>query len=212
LKDDEQKYEGKKRADYLFQDRHIIVEQKILEKNPVDKPQKFAEKVMRDRRIISYGTTSTRSLFSTQPDPDKLQRDLMLHIARTIDDDVAYADKQTRDTRQIFSIPAAIGILVLLNESAEMLTPELIYYALAISFQRTKDDALQYTQNDGVILISEAHTLSVPGFLCAYPINTFISPQSNNTNNVIAFLNMLMDRWAAFNHAPLIKETRQPLN
>jgi hypothetical protein len=138
LKSQEQKHEGKKRADYLFQGRSIIVEQKTLEVNPVDKPQKFANKLMHDLGIIQFGTTSTQRLFSTQPYPNMLQRDLMLHIARTVDDDVAYADKQTRDTRQIFGIPASIGILVLLNESAEMLTPDLIHYALANSFQRTK--------------------------------------------------------------------------
>jgi hypothetical protein len=205
-----QEHEGVKRADYLFQGRSIIVEQKTLKANPVDKPQKFADKVMRDRGVIQFGTTSTQRLFSTQPDPNELQRRLMLNIAKVIDNDVAYADKQTRDTRQVFHIPAAIGILLFLNESAEMLTPELIRYALANSFQRSEDDALKYTQNDGVILISEVHTLFVPGFLRAYPINTFTSPQTMSGDKVIAFSNMLMDRWAAFNHAPLLKETRQP--
>ena len=207
-----QEYEGMKRADYLFQGRSFIVEQKTLKANPVDKPQKFATRIMRDRRIIQFGTTSTKRLFSGQPDANELHQRLMLNIAKVIDNDVAHADKQTRDTRQIFGIPAAIGILVILNESAEMLTPELIRYALANSFQRAENGTLKYTQNDGVILISEAHSLSVPGFLRAHPINTFTSPRTTGADKVIIFSTMLIDGWAAFNHAPLLKETWRPFS
>jgi hypothetical protein len=98
---------------------------------------------------------------------------------------------------------------VLLNEGAEMLPPDVIHYALCNTFQKkTEDGRLRYTQNDGVILISEAHTLHVPGFSRAYPINTFTSPQTSSADRVIAFSEMLTSRWAAFNIAPLIKESR----
>src|SRR5271157_74614 len=200
---------NKMRADYLLQSRRIIVEQKTLVVNPVDRPQKFADKMMRDRGIIAFGTVSTRRIFSSQPDADSLQRRLMLSIAKIIDDDVAKADKQTRDTRLIFSIPDAIGVIVLLNEGAEMLAPDAIHFALCNTFQKKAENGrLRYAQNDGVILISEANTLSVPGFLRAYPINTFTSPQTRGAERVIAFSEMLMERWAAFNHAPLFKESR----
>ena len=133
----------------------------------------------------------------------------MLGIAKTIDDDVAKADKQTRDTRLIFGIPDAVGILVLLNEGAKTLAPNVIHYALANTFQkRIKGGALRYTQNDGVILISEAHTVAiagVPRISRAYPILTFTSPQTKSTDLVVAFAEMLRKKWAAFNRAPLIK-------
>lgn len=201
--------ENRMRADYLLKGRQIIIEQKTLLANPVDRPQKFAHKVMRERRIIAFGTNSTRRIFANQPDSSLLQQRLMLSVAKIIDDDVAKADKQTRDTRLIFRIPDAIGIIVLLNESAGMLAPDLIHYALCNVFQKTAEEGgLRYKQNDGVILISEAQTLSVPGFLRAYPICTFTSPQTNNASQVIAFSEMLMDRWAAFNNALLIKQPR----
>jgi len=194
------------RADYLFHCRRIIVEQKTLVSDPVGRPQRFADKVTRERGIVAYGTVSTRQIFSHQPDPDSLQRGLILDISRTIDDDVAKADKQVRDTRLIFDIPEATGIIVLLNEGAELLAPDVIHYALCNSFQKKGGDGkLRYTQNDGVILISEAHTLPVPGFQRVYPINTFTSPQTKSADKVIAFSEMLTARWATFNHVPLIK-------
>jgi hypothetical protein len=202
------KPDGRMRADYLFEHRQIIVEQKTLESNPIEKPQKFADRVMRERGIVAFGRVSTRRIFSGQPDAEGLQRKLMLGIAKTIDDDVAKADKQTRDTRLIFDVPNAVGILVLLNESAEMLAPDVIHYALANSFQKkTEGGALRYKQNDGVILISEAHTVpvaGVPGVSRAYPIFTFTSPQTTGPERGVAFADMLRKGWAAFNRALLI--------
>jgi hypothetical protein len=100
---------NKKRADYLFQSRSIIVEQKALETNPANRPQKFADKIIRDRGIIAFGTLSTRRIFSGQPDANSLQRRLVLSIAGNIDDNVAKADKQARDTRLIFDIPTQLA-------------------------------------------------------------------------------------------------------
>jgi hypothetical protein len=197
------------RADYLVQGREIIVEQKTLESDPITKPQKFADKIMRERGIVAFGRVSTQRIFSGQPDANALQQRLVLGIAKTIDDDVAKADKQTRDTRLIFGIPDAVGILILLNEGARMLAPDVIHYALAKSFQKkTTDGALRYKQNDGVILISEAHTVAlggIPGVSRAYPILTFTSPQTKSADTVVAFADMLRKKWAAFNRAPLIK-------
>jgi|SRR5580658_1489495 hypothetical protein len=138
---------GRMRADYLFQGREIIVEQKTLESNPIHRPQKFADEIMRERGIVVLGRSSTQRIFSRQPDANALQRRLVLDIAKTIDDDVAKADKQTRDTRLIFSIPSAVGILVLLNEGARILAPDVIHYALANSFQkRIVGGALRYCE------------------------------------------------------------------
>jgi hypothetical protein len=202
--------DSRMRADYLFQKRQIIVEQKTLESDPIDKPQKFADKIMRDRGIVLMGTRSTQCIFSGQPDADSLQRGLILKIAKTIDADVAKADKQTRDTRLIFGIPDAVGIVIFLNENAKMLAPDVIQYALCNTFQKRTDPCtLRYTQNDGALLISEAHTLNVPGFSRAYPINAFTSPKTKDADIVVAFLNMLVGRWAAFNNAALLTEGRQ---
>jgi hypothetical protein len=194
---------GKKRADYLFQGRQIIVEQKRLVSNPIYRPQGFAAKTRRDRRIVVYGTVSTRSIFSAQPDADALQRKIILDLAKRISADVADADKQTRDTRLIFDIPDAVGIIVLLNEGAEILTPDVIGYAVSNAFQeRSNEGARRYTHSDGVIGISEAQTLPVQA-LPTYPINTFTSPQTNRAEIVVAFSDMLISKWATFNHATL---------
>ena len=153
------------------------------------------------------GALSTDYIFSRQPDAKDLQRRMLLDLARGIDDIVAYADKQTADTRAIFNIPDAVGILVILNESAGQLRPDVIHYALANTFQKkTADGAFRYAANNGVILISEANRLvtSTPTANPMFPLLRFTSPDKKHNSAVIAFSEMLIPRWAKFNNAPLV--------
>ena len=162
---------GKKRADYLAHNRQIVIEQKALQSNPVGRPQKFVDNLALKRGIRIFGTVSTRQVFSGQPDAADLQRRLVLDLARVIDDDVATADKQTSGTRIIFNIPDAMGVLILLNENAVYLQPDVIHYALANSFRKkSAAGSPRYTANDGVILISEASSLTTFPTQSAFPI------------------------------------------
>jgi hypothetical protein len=197
--------QGRKRADYLVQNRQIVIEQKVLQSNPAGRPQKFVDKVARERGILIYGRVSTTQVFGGQPDPKDLQRKMVLDLARVIDDDVANADKQTAHTRQLFNIPDAMGILLLLNESAEVLQPDVIHYALANSFQKKcESGALRYAANDGVIVVSEANTLVLPPFQRVFPILSYVSPQKRHAAFFTGFSDTLMKQWAAFNNAPLV--------
>jgi hypothetical protein len=56
-------YAGKQRADYLLNGRTIIIEQKSLEQNPTDKPQKFVERLANEQGFLIYGQVSTNLIF-----------------------------------------------------------------------------------------------------------------------------------------------------
>lgn len=194
---------GKQRADYLLCGRKIIIEQKVLEVDPIDKPQKFIDKLMEQGRILVFGKLSTAAIFRKLPDRDRLERSMILKMAKVIDDCVAKADKQSRDTRKIFSIPDAVGILVLLNEKATILDPEIIRYSLSQVFQKKSDEgSLRYPHNSGVILISDAHLMNTPqGKFRVY--RTFTSPNRNAADIVLQFSDRLLRAWAKFNGIPV---------
>ena len=135
---------GKKRADYLFQNRSIIVEQKSLEIDPADKPQKFIEQLVQEGKLLFWGTLSTEAIFRRMPNGDDLRRQMTLKIGKVIDDNVRHADKQVRDTREIFDIGGAAGILVLLNEDATTLFPDIVTYVLTNIFQEKEGDNYRY--------------------------------------------------------------------
>jgi hypothetical protein len=190
---------GKNRADYLLQGRKIIVEQKTLEVDPSYRPQNFVNKLMERGRIIVFGTVSTRQL------SEPIRRELTLDLTKNLDALVAKADKQTRDTRQIFSIPDAMGVLVILNEQATTLTPDIIRYGLEMVFQkRVAVGSLRYPHNDAVILIPEAHKVDTPNGY-RIPLFSFISPHGRANEEFAQFWNVFIGAWAKFNDVPLIR-------
>lgn len=198
---------GKKHADYLVGSRTVIIEQKALIADPAEKPQKFMDNLSAQGRIFVYGKTSTDAIFRGLPDGPDLKSKMFLAMTKGLEDGIAYADKQTRDTRESFDIPRATGVVVLLNESALSLRPELILYGLHHVFNRKyKDGSFRYRNNDGVILISGAHPMS--GLMgCGMPCFSAVSPQPRSEAVFWEFSNELLDAWAAFNGVPRVRYT-----
>lgn len=196
--------ESKHRADYLLWNRRIIVEQKALVVDPADKPQKFIDRLTAERGLYVAGRTSTDRILAAMPDGEELRSRLYLSVAKILDEKTAHADKQTRDTREIFSIPDAVGILVILNASAPTLTPDLIRYGLQISFQKTNPDgSLRYPHNNGVVVISEAHTVMGPDGR-GMPCFAAISPHGRGKAVVNEFADATIRGWASFNGLPIV--------
>jgi hypothetical protein len=198
--------EGKKRADYLLWDRQIIVEQKVLLDDPTDKAQKFVNQLMNKGRILFYGTTFTDRIFAGMPDGDQQKRRMFLSITKGLEASFADADKQTRDTRQILSIPDAVGMVVILNVSAPTLRPDLVRYGLSqVLEKRREDGSIRYPNNDGVVMISEAHTdISQRGR--GAPCFSSPTPHTKSETLVRAFSDALIQAWAAFNGVPLVRQ------
>jgi hypothetical protein len=86
--------EGKKRADYLLDNRQIIIEQKVLEDDPTDKAQKFIDRLLKERGILAYGTHSTDRIFASMPDGDEQKKRMILSITKGLEAGFADADKQ----------------------------------------------------------------------------------------------------------------------
>jgi hypothetical protein len=129
----------------------------------------------------------------------------VLNLTKNIDAIVAKADQQTGDTREIFSIPNAMGVLVIVNENASMLDPEVIRYGLDNVFQkRCPDGALRYPHTDGVVLIPEAHPIKTP-YGPRIPLMLFDNSQGRVTERFQRFGNELFEAWAKFNGVPLIR-------
>jgi hypothetical protein len=201
LRDDRR--EKRRRADYLLSERTIIVEQKVLKVDQAHRPQQFIDRLMKERGILAYGRHSTDVIFNRLPDGQKLKREMFLRMTKGFEEDIAVADKQTRDTRAIFSIPEAIGIVVILNEGAAALPPELLGFGLHnVLNKRRNDGSIRYLHNDGVVVISEAHVLIDSNGGRGLPCFATRTPQARSPNLVDAFSECLLQGWASFNNLP----------
>ena len=197
----------KKRADYLLWNRQIIVEQKVLVDDPADKPQKFVDQLMNKGRILVYGKVSTERIFAGMLDGSEQKKRMFLSITKGLEASFADADKQTRDTREIFSIPEAVGMVVILNVSAPTLHPDLIRYGLSqVLLKRRHDGSVRYPHNDGVVMISEAHRDVSSRNGRGAPCFSAPTPHTKSEQLVRAFSDSLVQSWAAFNGVPVVRQ------
>lgn len=198
--------EGKKRADYLLCDRRVIVEQKVLIHDPSRKPQQFVTQLIRERGYLLYGTTSTNRIFAGMADGQEQKRRMFLDITKGVEANFAAADKQTRDTREIFAIPDAVGIVLFLNLSAPTLHPDLIRFGLSQTLQKKREDgSMRYRHTDGLVVISEAHIDRTNGSRGA-PCYSSPTPHSQNEHLVREVSDLLIQSWAAFNGVPVRRQ------
>jgi hypothetical protein len=192
---------GIDRADYLLWGRKIIVEQKSLDAtDSTAKVQRFYNDKMNDGRSIIFGTVPIQRVFERRPDGPKLHHSLVLRLSRSVEKHVQKADNQTMATRKIFSIPESTGVLIILNDQVEILTPQMIHYRLSEVFRRKTDDGgFRYPNNNGVVLICETAAQNQAEGILAHMM-AFINPNRLNEDIVKEFYKLLYPRWLKFNN------------
>ncbi len=192
----------KKRADYLLLNRQIIIEQKSLDTDPVYKAESFVNDLFASRGIFGYGQFGLAPILNKLSDGEKVKADFHAKMTKIIDDIIAHADKQTKDTREIFMIPASLGVVVILNEAAGSLFPDAVRYRVQKTLcKKARDGALRYPHNDVVIIISEAHKIKGLSTVPTIPILMVVSASRKRGDIALAFANDLARNWAAFNGA-----------
>jgi hypothetical protein len=136
------------------------------------------------------------------PPPNPFRPRLRAILTQRIDDYLAEADKQTRDTRLTFSIPEAVGIVVVLNEHAPLIEPDYFMdKAWDMLHKEVAPGTLRYPHNQVAVLISEAHRIHSSDGSEMIPIETTFSDAGSNNPVAVSSAEELRQRWAEFNHA-----------
>jgi hypothetical protein len=199
--------DGKRRADYLFSSRSIIVEQKALETDPGDKAQNYVHRLMEENGLIGWGKFAVdRDTFRHLPDGTKLYRNLLHKTSSRLEEIASDADKQTKGTREIFGLPDAAGVLIILNQGAQNLIPELLDYRIQDLFKvDNRDGSVRFPHNDMIMVISELHPVRI-GPTTLLPTRRYVNSTARQRERAIAFTDKLTAAWAAFNGVPEIRE------
>jgi hypothetical protein len=198
---------GKKRADYLFSNRSIIVEQKTLETDPADKARKYLNRLMAENRLVGWGTFAVnKDTFQDLPDGERLYKILLHKTTSRLEEIASDADKQTKGTREIFGLPDAAGVLIILNQGAQNLIPELLDYRIQDLFKvDNRDGSVRFPHNDMIMVISELHPVRI-GPTTLLPTRRYVNSTARQRERAIVFTDKLTAAWAAFNGVPEIRE------
>jgi hypothetical protein len=200
-----------KRADYLAFNRAAIIEQKSLEVDVDGKLGIFLNKLIKDRGVIGCGATSIEYIIKQMPDRDELNKKLFQLLSQGVDKKLSDCDTQIENTRELFLISEAIGIVVLLNENAQYLTPDLLVYrAFHTIRKRDARGAVRYPNIHAVLIISEAHRIIGEGTSELIPVETILSDTGAVLQATVRCTEALSRLWCAFNQAGYVDSTVGP--
>jgi hypothetical protein len=198
---------GRKRADFLACDRRVVIETKSLDIDPVEKIQRFLDGLAQAGRLPKSGDMTLEELLRDLPDGQALYDELRARVTKVLDDNIAKADDQTRDTKDIFTIPEAIGVVVILNENAPLLYPDQSTLRIFEVLRKLRAGELRYVHNHVVIYISEAHIVDAGDGVTMFDMATVYSDAGNATPFAMTFAEDLNRRWATFNGAGYLESS-----
>lgn len=195
---EDQKRSKLKRADFFFERRTILCELKSLETDTTDK----LVPILRDAGVpLAAGTFELTALIKHRPDYDELYRACMNALTTSVEDGLAQANRQIRETKQLFDIDEADGLVIFLHGRVEVLNPDVIMRRVFERLAKRKDDGSgpYHESVTAVVLMSEIHKLKLTDgrmLSVAIPVPHAAVPEKFD---VMKFSNVLADSWADWN-------------
>ncbi len=194
-----------RKADFLLDNRQIICELKSLKTDTKGKVEKVLEPhKQRPEWPIFFGSVEVHKILKHLPDGDRVNRQIFDAVTSAIKDLVRSANDQIRQTKKTFGLPSAGGMLVILNEFIDILSPDVIAYKVnELLRKRTPDGKPQFQEINAVWVINESHYTQMTPELQAIPalIMTNAIP---DPVNVTDYINSLQPKWAEYHGVPFI--------
>lgn len=189
------------KADFLLADRSVICEIKRILEEPSGRINGFVQELSErnDWPIIFGAPRSFDRVTRNLHDKDILRQKFNERFSRSIEKSIQDANGQIRDTRRIFGLPDAKGILVLLNEDVHMLTPNVIAGRVISCLQKLDADRIspRFGYISQVVVIDKAHLQYEGENTFAFPIFGVENPLSPDRHSK-DIADSLMREWPAF--------------
>lgn len=204
-------FQHMKKADYLL-NGNIVVEIKSLKDDPSYKiEERLAPHREREEFPVFYWDAPIQEVLKNLPDGDKINEKIFFSITKSLQHCFERSDDQISDTKTIIDENNASGVVVLLNESIEILEPKTIaYIARYMMNKRNKDGSLRYQNIHYAYLVSEAHFYNVHDELISMPIILIDGPLADQHPDAAERFEQYNYEWAAFNNVPLLKYSGEP--
>jgi len=196
-----------KKADLFFESRAVIVEVKLLATDTAPKIQPILAPYENTKEWpVFFDSWPLSKILAYLPDGKKLHRKIFDSVTNSIGKVVGDANRQIRETKDSFGLRGSRGILILLNDTIDILTPEMIAHRVAETLnKKTPTGHVRYPEVGHVWILSETHRTDVgPGMkgLLSVILDHPLAPDDGKLER---FLDQLQQRWAAYNRMPFLR-------
>jgi len=196
--------EGSKKADYLWCERDVIVEQKVLRTDPGEKVQRELDKQSgREEYPLFYGSVDVNAIIKRLPNGEEIRKRIYFNITRSLEDIIRSAEKQIRDSKAELCLPESHGLVVILNDAIGILSPNIIVSRISHLLHRTDSDGNnKYPNIEYIWLIQENYEIKIRES-SALPLILLSGPMARESEKYEECFRYIQKRWADFNNAPL---------
>lgn len=193
-----------KKADYLLDQRNIILELKSLQTDPEYKIDQLLEPIRsRPEFPLFYWDADLTDLLRPLHDAEVIHKRIFDAIARSVQTALEKANAQIRSTKLAVEIPGAAGVVVILNENIKILNPRVVTGKVnEMLTKRRSDGSIRYNQIEHVFIISEGHVFSKEGNRELLPLIQVIGPTAQTECSVNEYLGNLQSEWCKYQGIP----------
>lgn len=185
------------KADYFGLGRKIIFEQKSLETDQTEKVQNKIDSYQdEDFFPLYYGERDISKIITYFPDEEKTKLEILTLITKQIEGVLSKANSQISSTENIFNLHDSTGILILLNDTVKILSPNIIAKRIVDRIrEKKKTEDYRFNRIQYIIFISETHTYK--GIPVLLRIEGPTTP--DNDVNINEYLDYLVFSWGQYN-------------
>lgn len=194
------------KADYFFNDREIICELKALQTDTSDKVAKvLAPYSETPEWPLFFGKQDLQKILNHLPNKDQINTKIIDAITDSIEGIVEKANRQIRATKKTFKLPQASGLLIIVNDLVDLLSPNLVAYRVKKSLnKRTSTGEVRFPNVSVVLIIGGAHYAQLNPDLKGIPI-LVIPNDVPDSKKAERFVSTLIQKWSAFDAQPLVR-------
>ena len=194
------------RADFFLNDRQIVCEIKSLKRDTSAKVEKILQPYQsRPEWPIFYGSWEINHILKYLPNSDQLRREILDAATTAIKELVRKANRQIRETKRTFKIPSADGVLVILNDLVDILSPMIILRKfIRLDKKRTQDGEHQFPEITVTWIISETHYTQLSPHFRVFP-GFIVAADGADQGVTFKYINLLNADWAAYNGLPFFQ-------
>jgi hypothetical protein len=196
-----------KKPDFFFCDRQFIGEMKAINADTEYKAIAMLEgQRERPEFPVFYEPWDSNKILNCLPDGKFIKERMIKAITTGLEKSLKKANKQIESSKQTYKVQTAEGILIIINDLVEVLSPEVIAYRVNQLLNRRRPSGeLFYPDIAVTLIVSGLHIVKSEYGQDLVPVITFVNSNAADYEAARDYTRWLERRWAEFNGMPFIE-------